>query len=197
MVTITDGAREMIRTALQKAEPPRSHLRIVVSLADGSFRYRLDAITADEVGEIDTSIDFEDFTLVLDPESAGKLEGATIDYEDSLIESGFRIDNPNEPQSPVLPTGSRDDLEGPVPDRVRMLLDKEINPAIAAHGGRVQLVDYEDGKVFLAFGGGCHGCGMVDVTLKQGIEGRIREAVPEVVEIVDTTDHSTGENPYY
>lgn len=197
MVTITDGAREMIRTALQKAEPPRSYLRIVVSLADGSFRYRLDAITADEVGEIDTSIDFEDFTLVLDPESAGKLEGATIDYEDSLIESGFRIDNPNEPQSPVLPTGSRDDLEGPVPDRVRMLLDKEINPAIAAHGGRVQLVDYEDGKVFLAFGGGCHGCGMVDVTLKQGIEGRIREAVPEVVEIVDTTDHSTGENPYY
>lgn len=197
MVTITDGAREMIRTALQKAEPPRSHLRIVVSLADGSFRYRLDAITADEVGEIDTSIDFEDFALVLDPDSADKLEGATIDYEDSLIESGFRIDNPNEPQSPVLPTGTRDDLEGPVPDRVRMLLDKEINPAIAAHGGRVQLVDYEDGKVFLAFGGGCHGCGMVDVTLKQGIEGRIREAVPEVVEIVDTTDHSTGENPYY
>ena len=66
-----------------------------------------------------------------------------------------------------------------------------------AHGGRVRLVDVKDGQVYLAFGGGCHGCGLVDVTLKQGIERRIREAVPEVVGVVDTTDHSAGENPYY
>ncbi|MBW3660371.1 MAG: NifU family protein [Gemmatimonadetes bacterium] len=197
MITVTETAREKIRHALGKAVPPRRHLRIQVGEADGGFDYRMSALDADSIRPADATIELGEVTIVLDPSSAERLEGATIDFEDSLVESGFRIDNPNEPTSPVLPTGARDDLEGSTPDRVRMLLDREINPAIAAHGGVVRLVDYEDGKVFLAFGGGCHGCGMVDVTLKQGVETRIREVVPEVVEVVDTTDHSTGENPYY
>ena len=77
------------------------------------------------------------------------------------------------------------------------LLDTELNPAVAAHGGRMSLVGVRDNKVYLTFGGGCHGCGMVDMTLKHGVEARIRELIPEVEEVVDTTDHTSGENPFY
>ena len=75
--------------------------------------------------------------------------------------------------------------------------DEKINPAIASHGGQVSLADIQDNKVFLQFGGGCQGCGMVDVTLKQGVEVMIKEAVPEVAEVLDITDHEKGVNPYY
>lgn len=77
------------------------------------------------------------------------------------------------------------------------MLDRELNPAVAAHGGRIGLVGVKDSKVYLSFGGGCHGCGMVDVTLKHGVEARIKELIPEVEAVVDTTDHTSGENPFY
>ena len=197
MLEVTETAREKIQGALEKSDPPRRHLRIQVRTANGKFDYRMSALAESDVRPQDRRVPAGEITIVLDPDSAGKMQGATIDFHDSLVESGFKIENPNAPVSPGFGSGSRDDLEGPVPERVRMLLDQEINPTIAAHGGVVRMVDYEDGTVFLAFGGGCHGCGMVDVTLKQGIETRIREAVPEVAEVVDTTDHSSGENPYY
>ena len=81
--------------------------------------------------------------------------------------------------------------------RVQQVLDHEINPAVAAHGGVVRLIDVRDNRVFLQLGGGCQGCGMADVTLKQGIETAIRAAVPEVGDILDVTDHASGRNPYY
>ncbi|HSB40274.1 MAG TPA: NifU family protein [Methylomirabilota bacterium] len=81
--------------------------------------------------------------------------------------------------------------------KVQDLIDNMINPAVAGHGGFVQLVDVKDNKVYLQMGGGCQGCGAADVTLKQGIERLIREEIPEVEEVLDTTDHASGENPYY
>ena len=81
--------------------------------------------------------------------------------------------------------------------RVQEVLDTRINPAVAAHGGHVGLIDVNENVVYLQLGGGCQGCGMADVTLKQGIEVEIRAAVPEVGEILDTTDHAAGRNPYY
>ncbi len=197
LVVLSGEARARIRAALRAADPPRRHLRIRVTALGDRFEYHLQGLSEDQVLDEDTTVHGEGFTLVVDPGSADRLRGTRIDYRESLVESGFRFENPNAPQSPALPGGERSDLQGPLPERVRMLLDSEINPAIAAHGGRVRLVDVRDDRVYLAFGGGCHGCGMVDVTLKQGIERRIREAVPEVVEVVDTTDHSAGENPYY
>lgn len=196
MLTITDPARDKIKDALASADPPRRHLRIRASLGNGGFSYALAALDPADVDADDRVVEQDGFAVVLDPESAPRMAGATIDWRESLVESGFKIDNPNAPASPVLPTGPRDDLEGDVADRVRMLLDREINPAIAAHGGVVRLVEVRDDTVYLAFGGGCHGCGLVDVTLKQGIETRIRETVPDVARVVDTTDHSTGTDPY-
>lgn len=81
--------------------------------------------------------------------------------------------------------------------KVQDLIDNAINPAIAGHGGFVELVEVQDTVLYLAMGGGCQGCGMADVTLKQGIEALIKDEVPEVTEVVDVTDHAAGESPYY
>lgn len=197
VLQLTDSACARIRDALQRSLPPRRHLRIEVRLENGAYDYRMRTIEDHELGAEDMMIEEPGFLLVLDPESAKRLAGTTIDFRDSLLESGFTFDNPNAPASPFFPTGAREDLTGPLPERIQRLLDTEINPAIAAHGGRVTLVDVREGKAYVAFGGGCHGCGMVDVTLKQGVETRIREVVPEIAEVVDTTDHATGQDPYY
>jgi Fe-S cluster biogenesis protein NfuA len=86
---------------------------------------------------------------------------------------------------------------GEIKKKVQGVLDGEINPAVAAHGGWVELIDVQRNEVFIRMGGGCQGCGMADVTLKQGVEKSIRAAVPQVGAIMDTTDHATGRNPYY
>jgi Fe-S cluster biogenesis protein NfuA len=87
--------------------------------------------------------------------------------------------------------------EGEIRKRVQQILDREINPALGMHGGWVELIDVKKNSVYLRLGGGCQGCGAADVTLKQGIVRSIRELVPEVGEILDTTDHAAGRNPYY
>ncbi len=81
--------------------------------------------------------------------------------------------------------------------KVQELLDSTINPAVAGHGGFVQLIDVKDNRVYLQLGGGCQGCGAADITLKSGIERLIKEEIPEIEEVLDTTDHASGENPYY
>jgi Fe/S biogenesis protein NfuA len=94
-------------------------------------------------------------------------------------------------------TGPPPDLSGDVAQRLLQVLDEQINPAIAAHGGRADLVAVEGDTAYLRLSGGCAGCGLAAVTLSQGIEVAIRESVPEIVNIVDVTDHASGTNPYY
>jgi Fe-S cluster biogenesis protein NfuA len=81
--------------------------------------------------------------------------------------------------------------------KVSTIFDTRINPMVAGHGGRVDLIDVQDGMVMLRLMGGCQGCGMADVTLRQGIEATLKEVAPEVLGIVDVTDHATGANPYF
>ena len=81
--------------------------------------------------------------------------------------------------------------------RIQELIDTMINPAVAGHGGFVELIDVQDNRVYLQMGGGCQGCGAADVTLKSGIERLIKEEIPEVAEVLDTTDHAAGSNPFY
>ena len=80
---------------------------------------------------------------------------------------------------------------------VQELFDKEVNPAVAAHGGYFNLLDVQDNTVYVELGGGCQGCGMANVTLRQGVEARLREVLPEMAGLIDTTDHASGTNPYY
>ncbi|HJU87442.1 MAG TPA: iron-sulfur cluster assembly accessory protein [Gemmatimonadota bacterium] len=197
MLELTPIAREKVRGALERATPPRDHLRVEARPGRSGYQYRLAAIAREEVREDDVVLDEDGFRIVLDAESAAWLGGARLDYRETLLESGFRFENPNPPHSPAIPSGARHDLTGTIAERIRRLLDSEINPAVAAHGGRVELAGVEGGVVYLSFGGGCHGCGLVDVTLKQGIETRLKELLPEIEHVVDTTDHAAGTNPFY
>ncbi len=105
------------------------------------------------------------------------------------LKSGEPVVNPGyEPQI------SKDEA---LRDRVQSLLDIEVNPSVASHGGYIEIIDVKDAKAFIKMSGGCQGCGAADVTLKQGVEKIILEKVPEVVAVLDTTDHASGSNPYY
>ena len=198
MITITEEAKQQILTALEEHGPERKALRIEAKLGGGAdFVYSMKLISDEEKDGEDSVQDGGGFDVVIDPASAKNLEGATVDYEDGLVRSGFKFDNPNQPESPSLGSGERADLTGPTAEKVQILIDSELNPAVASHGGVISLIGVRENKVYLSFGGGCHGCGMVDVTLKQGVEARIKEVIPEIEEVVDTTDHSAGTDPFY
>src|SRR5207247_10301595 len=113
------------------------------------------------------------------------LAGALIDLDPTALGGAWRIDNPNE--------GWRD----PVAARIQEVLDRQINPSVAAHGGFVDLLEVRGGAAYVQLGGGCQGCAQVDVTLRQGIEVAIKAAVPQVTQVIDTTDHAAGSNPYF
>lgn len=198
MVTFTEEAKGQILAAIQEQQDQRVLLRMEARETGGrDFSYGMRLVGMDEKTGDDQVIDAGGFEIVLDPESAKNLAGASVDYEKGALQSGFRIDNPNRPPAPSFGEGARSDLSGSLVERVQALFDTELNPALAAHRGMIRLIDVRDNKVYLAFGGGCHGCGMVDVTLKHGVEARIKEAIPEIEEVIDTTDHGSGRNPYY
>jgi Fe/S biogenesis protein NfuA len=139
-------------------------------------------------------------TIVVPAASAPNMIGSMLDLNQDLLAGGMSIRNPNRPPTPQTSptmTGPPPDLSGDVAQRVIQVLDAQINPSIAAHGGHADLVAVTDGAAYLRLSGGCAGCGMAAVTLSQGIEVAIKESVPEIVRIVDVTDHASGTNPYY
>ena len=106
---------------------------------------------------------------------------------------GGRCPHPRRSRTGKVMTDTNQDIR----TKIQELIDFHINPAVAGHGGFIELLDYRDGTVYLRMGGGCQGCGMANVTLKQGIERMLREEVPEIQQVVDTTDHAGGTNPFY
>ena len=197
LFTLTDEAQKRVLAAFEE-QPEKVALRVEAKTNGTSeFSYDMKLIGPDEKTVEDQVVEAGDLQVILDAKSAEYLTGATLDYEDRIIKSGFQFINPNKPEVPQIGSGPRSDLSGPLAERIQHLIESELNPAVAAHGGRMELMDVRDNKVYLSFGGGCHGCGMVDVTLKQGVETRIKELVPEIEEVVDVTDHSSGETPYY
>jgi len=186
VITVTSAARTKIVELL--AQQGRAGLMLRAAVAGrgpGGFQYRLGFVGDEERRADDQATDAGGFTLLVDADSVPNLDGASIDYVDGPQGSGFKIDNPN----PLW----RDEAAR----AVQAVLDQDINPAVAAHGGWVTLLEVKDNVAYIQLGGGCQDCGMVDVTLKQGIEVRIREAVPAIREIIDSTDHAGGKNPYY
>jgi Fe/S biogenesis protein NfuA len=136
------------------------------------------------------AVDCDGFTLWLDAASVGFLDGASIDYETRATGGQLQI------RAPRI-KGEAPGEAASLVERVRHVVDNEINPQLASHRGHVTLQEVTaDGVVYLRFGGGCHGCGMADVTLKQGIEKTLIEKVPGVTAVRDATDHATGDAPY-
>lgn len=139
----------------------------------------------------DWIIECAGFDLHVDSQSAPWLDGAQIDYKTSATGGELSI------HAPKL-RGSEPGIDASLALRVQYLLDVEVNPQLAAHGGRVSLESVSaDNAVMLRFGGGCQGCGMADVTLKQGVEKTLRARFPEISAVLDATDHAAGHSPYY
>lgn len=186
MVTITETAKNKILGLMEAEEQKDLALRMAIrGRGPGGFRYELQFVGKEEIGPEDSVFDAGGLQVVVDSESGPNLQGATVDYVDGMYESGFKIDNPNSLWT------------DPKAQAVQEVIDTQINPGVAMHGGHVALLDVKDDIAYIALGGGCQGCGMVDVTLKQGIEVMIKEAVPEIRQVIDTTDHAAGRNPYY
>jgi len=186
MLTITDAAKKKVLAILEGEDQKDLALRVAIrGRGPGGFRYELQFVGAGERGAEDTVVNAGGFDVLVDSDSAPNLKGATVDFLDGVTESGFKIDNPN----PLW--------TDPKAQAVQEVIDTQINPGVASHGGHVALLDVKDDIAYIALGGGCQGCGMADVTLKQGIEVLLKEAVPEIRQVIDTTDHAAGKNPFY
>ncbi len=192
MITVTDGAREVVRDYMDQSDGEFTALRIGISGGSPlSPNFELTLVGTDDIGESERKVDVGDLTIVVQEEFVPRLEGATVDFVQRVNESGFEVSLAQTAQ-PAAPT-----LEGPLAERVKTVLDTEINPAIASHGGTITLVGVEGTEIYLEMGGGCQGCAMSRMTLRQGVERMVRQAVPEVTVIHDVTDHASGENPFF
>lgn len=197
VLRVTDQARDMV-LEVRAAEADAEELALwleISGVSDNGYAYdmyfqsRADASPADRVqsgGDLD---------VVVPEKSVPMLRGATLDV--SQADGGMVIINPNPPPAPRRSFEPKGDIEGEVAQRVLAVLEGDVNPAIAAHGGRADLVGVEGSTAYLSLSGGCQGCGMAMATLRQGIEVAILDSVAEISEVVDVTDHDSGTNPYF
>jgi len=148
-------------------------------------------------GPSDVTFEGGGFTVLVDSISLPQVNGATVDFFDQLLQRGFKVEPPPAPPPPPPTPHPTLDMSDPIVSAVHDVLEQQINPGIASHGGMATLIDVKDDVVYVALGGGCQGCSMASVTLKQGVERMIKEAVPSIQQVVDTTDHAGGSNPYF
>lgn len=191
MIEVSEPALQYFRKLLQSQGGDAVGIRMTaVQPGTPKADARLEFCDSEDLQGDEWSLDCEGFRLFVDADSAPWLDGAQVDYASNATGGQLTI------RAPKI-KGSVPGAGASLTERVQYLLDSEINPMLAAHKGRVSLdgID-EEGVVWLRFGGGCHGCGMVDVTLKNGIEKTMRERIPEVTAIRDATDHATGAAPY-
>jgi Fe/S biogenesis protein NfuA len=203
LLTITDAAREKILDVrAREADPDSLALWFGVSNPEAdSLTYEVYLRPLDDASGDDAVQGDSELPVVVPGESAEKVRGSTLD----LTDGEMVLRNPNSPSTPppaapaapAAPAEPPPGLDGPVAQRVLQVLNEQINPAIAAHGGRADLVRVEEPVAYLHLSGGCQGCGMAAATLRQGIEVMIFEAVPEITEVADVTDHASGTNPYF
>ena len=159
-VHVTELAREKILGLMKQENPSNSALRFgVTGRGPGGFQYRLGFVPGSDLAPDDRVVDAgEGLKLFIDAKSADRVKGTTIDFVDGPEGAGFQINNPN-------PLWTE-----PLEMAIQKVFDDEINPQIAAHGGWVALLEAKEGVAYIQLGGGCQGCGMVDVSLKQGID---------------------------
>jgi Fe/S biogenesis protein NfuA len=196
---MTEAAYDKVMAfLLQAPEPERQAMWLEVTGTSGNrWTCSLSLKPIDAAAPYDAIIRHRDLAIVIPECDFEKVRGATIDWLDEpFAGGGLRVDNPNTP-SPTISVPAAGDLSGDVAQRVVQVLAQQVNPSIAAHGGRAVLVAVEQGTAYLRLKGGCHGCAMASVTLRHGIERAILQAVPEITSVVDVTEHHTGTNPYF
>lgn len=196
VLAVTAQARQVVLEArAEEGDPERLALWVeVTGVRDGSFTYDIYFQAAADAAPGDAVDEQAELAVVVPEASVDRLRGARLDWSEDG-EGGLVILNPNSPpRADAPPTG---DLSGDLAQRIIAVLDAQVNPSIAAHGGRADLVAVEERTAYLRLSGGCQGCGLARLTLSQGIEVALREEVPELVSIVDVTDHASGTNPYF
>ena len=205
IVTLTPEARRVVREALDQ-DPESASLALwleVRGVSDGAFVYDLFFQATSDAGEVDEVHADGDVEIVVPAGSVDRLRGARLEWSEEG-DGGLVLVNPNTPTpeeaSPgVPPEVLAAGITGPLALRVVSVLEEAVNPSIASHGGRADLLalDTEQGIAYLRLSGGCQGCAMSQMTLKQGIETTLLEEVPELTKVIDVTDHGGGENPFY
>ena len=194
--TITDAAlAKVLEIRAAEDDPESLGLWVEVTGANGvDYTYDLSFEALADLEDTDHREHIGELVVAIPAGSVDQLRGSTLDLPASASQGGLVLRNPNRP-SPL--TGADLELTGDLAQKVSQLLEQSINPSLAAHGGYASLVGVDDTRVFLTMGGGCQGCSMSAATLVQGIQVAIKEALPEVTEIIDATDHTAGENPFY
>jgi Fe/S biogenesis protein NfuA len=194
IIEITPEALAKLKE-LRDAEPEADTLGLRLELVSGpgeDFRYDLsfdEFLSAAFTDEVRTH---DGLKVIIPQRDLDLLRGATLDHTAS---QGLVIRNPNRPAAPVIEGLTSDDE---LSAEIEAMVAGEVNPALAAHGGFVTYVGHDgDGTVYMTMGGGCHGCSMSKLTMLDGVQTMLSEAIPAVQRVKDLTDHTTGENPYY
>ena len=192
MIEITQNAQEYFAKIVAQQEMDDLGLFLsVLNPGTPLAACDLEFHVSGQSGEKELEFDYEGFKLYVPASNEEWLEEAKIDFEESAAGGQLTINAPGI-------KGTRPDDSADLEEKVTWVLEAEINPGLASHGGMVRLEEITDkNEVILRFGGGCHGCGMVNVTLQDGIEKTLKEYFPEITAVVDATDHATGDNPYY
>ena len=194
VLAVADDAREMI-LQLREEEPGDEEYGLFIEVSGFTgqqFNYDLSFMTVASATDHHLVERHGGLPLIVVRDDIEKLRGASL----SLTEQGLAMNNPNAPESPAM-EGPKGDLTGPLADQVSVVLTDQVNPAIASHGGAAELVSVDGTVAYLKLMGGCQGCGMAQVTLKQGIERILLDSIPELTGVVDVTDHASGSDPYY
>jgi len=191
-LTVTERAQNVVRTFMEQTGGEPMALRIVARPGDQTGpRFELTLVSETDRAEDDVRVEAGNLSVFVGKESAERLDGATVDFVERVNESGFEI-------RPAM-SGLR--VAGPpsgeLATKVKDVLDAQVNPAVSAHGGEIVLVDVQGTEIFIEMAGGCQGCALSRMTLKQGVERMVRQAIPEITAVHDVTDHGSGENPFY
>jgi Fe/S biogenesis protein NfuA len=197
IITIDDRALAKL-VEVRDRESDADDLGLVIrvtGVGDATFTYEMALTRVDTVAP-DDIVQPGAFPVIVAAADVENLVGARLEMSRDLLNPGFVLDNPNSP-SPRILGDAPADLSGPVAERVQQVVAEIINPAIASHGGMVEVADVEGETVYVRLSGGCQGCGMATVTLSQGIESTLTELIPEVNKVVDVTDHAAGTDPFY
>ncbi|MCX2832991.1 Fe-S biogenesis protein NfuA [Microbulbifer thermotolerans] len=191
-VTITESAQEYLRELLEKQDCEGIAVRMFVSNpgtpnAETCIAY----CRPGEEQEDDVVMEMNGFKAYFEARSVPYLDEARVDYSADKMGGQLTIRAPNSRMPKITD-------DSPIEDRINYVLYNDVNPGLAAHGGQVSLVEVtEDMFAVLRFGGGCQGCGMVDMTLKEGVEKTLKEKIPELVGVRDITDHTDKSQAYY
>ncbi|MBS0557052.1 MAG: NfuA family Fe-S biogenesis protein [Proteobacteria bacterium] len=192
MLTLTESAQRHFRRLIEQQEIPGLGVRLqAVHPGTPKADCQLEFCERSDLLGNEWSLACDGFDLYVEANSVACLQDAEIDFTSDATGGQLKVRAPHLQGHPPA-------ADAPLAERVQYVLETEVNPQIAAHGGRATLVEITfDNAVVLRLGGGCHGCGMADVTLKQGIERTLRQHFPEISAVRDATDHASGHNPYY